>query len=75
MKRLSFCLVGLCIALIAGILHVEVYEEFFGRGPPYFGRTTNMDKWSNPVPALAMADGSILFACWIAWRWFNRTRR
>jgi hypothetical protein len=75
MKRLSFCLAGFGIVVAATILHIEVYEEYFGNGPPYFGRTTNMDKWSNPIPALAIADGAILVACWIAWRWLNKIRR
>jgi len=30
--------------------------EAFGNGPPYYGRTTNMDKWSNPLPVLAGVD-------------------
>ena len=30
--------------------------EAFGDGAPYFGRTTNMDKWSNPLPALLVVD-------------------
>ena len=31
-------------------------SEAFGNGPPYYGRTTNMDKWSNPLPVLAGVD-------------------
>lgn len=30
--------------------------EAFGNGPPYYGRTTNMDKWSNPLPVLVGVD-------------------
>ncbi|MBL8210448.1 MAG: hypothetical protein JNK87_07045 [Bryobacterales bacterium] len=30
--------------------------EAYGSGPPYYGRTTNMDKWSSPLPLLAVAD-------------------
>jgi hypothetical protein len=30
--------------------------EAFGNGPPYYGRTMNMDKWTNPVPILLVID-------------------
>ena len=35
-------------------------SEAFGNGPPYYGRTEHMDKWSNPVPILAVIDAVIL---------------
>ena len=31
-------------------------NEAFGDGPPYYGRTTNMDKWANPAPVLIALD-------------------
>jgi hypothetical protein len=31
-------------------------DEAYGAGPPYYGRTTNMDKWANPIPILAVVD-------------------
>jgi hypothetical protein len=30
--------------------------EAYGSGPPYYGRTTNMDKWTSPVPTLLVVD-------------------
>lgn len=30
--------------------------EFYGCGPPYYGRTTNMDKWTNPLPRLIVIN-------------------
>lgn len=30
--------------------------EAYGSGAPYYSRTTNMDKWSNPIPYLAILD-------------------
>jgi hypothetical protein len=30
--------------------------EAFGAGPPYYSRTTNMDKWENPTPMLVAVD-------------------
>ena len=53
------------IALGAGLLVLVVLivafnainlAEAFGNGPPYYGRTTNMDKWSDPRPVLAVVD-------------------
>jgi hypothetical protein len=53
------------IAIAAGLLAVSValiafnvinLSEAFGSGPPYYGRTTNMDKWTNPLPVLAAVD-------------------
>ncbi|MBB6051790.1 hypothetical protein HNQ39_003600 [Armatimonas rosea] len=28
------------------------YDEAYGSGPPYYNRTVNMDKWSDPTPQL-----------------------
>jgi hypothetical protein len=30
--------------------------EAFGSGPPYYSRTTNMDKWESPVPTVIAVD-------------------
>lgn len=30
--------------------------EAYGSGPPYYGRTTNMDKWADPLPWLGIID-------------------
>ena len=38
-------------------LNYDALTEAYGSGPPYFGRTTNMDKWHNPVPGLVAIDG------------------
>jgi len=53
--------------LIAGLLAVVTVliafnainlNESFGNGPPYYARTTNMDKWVNPLPVLATVDAA-----------------
>lgn len=75
MKRVSFCLLSLASVAALAILHVEVFQEYFGDGPPYFHRTANMDKWRNPIPALAVVDGVVLVAGRILWRWINRISR
>jgi hypothetical protein len=40
------------IVLIAGYMGWDVYSEAYGPGPPFYGRTENMDKWSDPLAAL-----------------------
>ena len=48
---LSIALLG-CLAWIT----YDVVVESYGPGPPYYGRTTNMDKWTDPVPGLLAID-------------------
>ncbi|SDR41207.1 hypothetical protein SAMN05443245_5679 [Paraburkholderia fungorum] len=53
--------IALGVALLALVALIVVFNvlnfgEAFGSGPPYYGRTTNMDKWSNPLPVLAAVD-------------------
>ena len=31
-------------------------SEAYGGGPPYYSRTTNMDKWTDPLPVLGAVD-------------------
>ena len=56
-RALALALVGL-----AGWLTVTELREAFGEGPPYYGRTTNLDKWSDPRPRLLALDGAALLA-------------
>jgi hypothetical protein len=53
---------GVCLVLAAalvGFLAWQTYDiigEAYGPGPPYYGRTTSMDKWTDPMPGLAAVD-------------------
>lgn len=49
-----------CAALGARIL--STYLEYYGDGPPYYGRTTNMDKWQSPAADLATSCGALLLS-------------
>jgi hypothetical protein len=57
-------------AIIVAVVALFVYTnvtEYFGDGPPYYGRTTNMDKWENPVPlllALGIPGLVVGVGCW-----------
>ncbi|QBI04864.1 hypothetical protein OU994_24695 [Pseudoduganella sp. SL102] len=44
--------------LVAGAAFVsyQALVEAYGPGPPYYSRTTNMDKWSDPLPEIVIAD-------------------
>lgn len=50
--------------LLAGTAWLDVTHvtEAYGAGPPYYGRTANMDKWENPVPELLVIDLVIVVA-------------
>ena len=49
-------------------------REEFGSGPPYYGRTVNMDKWHNPIPGLVMLDGLALLMGAAAVQLYRRRR-
>lgn len=36
------------VVLSAYVNYINIIEAF-GSGPPYYSRTTNMDKWQNPT--------------------------
>ena len=47
---------------------IDLLAEAYGEGPPYYGRTTNMDKWSDPWPVVlmmsAIALGAVALTRW-----------
>lgn len=51
------------IALLIGVIWLNYTQliEAFGSGPPYYGLTTNMDKWSSPLPFLITIDVVAIF--------------
>lgn len=79
MKRilawLSLLLVVLWCAFVAYV-NVDAIVGAFGDGPPYYGRTTNMDKWENPIPMLIGIDLVTLLGSvgvvWLARRTLRR---
>jgi len=69
MKRSLLIVLGSC-ALAAGIsLNLDVYQELYSSGPPYYGRTANMDKWTSPMPWLIPIDSFLVALLgWTGWR-------
>lgn len=54
--RIAFGVALLIVVVLIVTFNAINLSEAFGNGPPYYGRTTNMDKWSNPLPVLAGVD-------------------
>lgn len=47
---------GATVLLVAAWWNQDVLREAYGSGPPYYGRTTNMDKWDSPIAVLVVVD-------------------
>ena len=57
-QSISYACFALAIAIVGYLAWAtfDVVAESYGSGPPYYGRTTNMDKWTSPVPGLLAID-------------------
>lgn len=46
------------LLVLAGVAYVNLRQlwEAFGPGPPYYGRTVNLDKWESPILSLLLID-------------------
>lgn len=55
MRKLLIAAAVVVVALLA-VLHWSLLQEAYGAGPPYYGRTVNMDKWNSPWPVLVAVD-------------------
>ena len=52
----------LAVATACGATWITVINlvEAYGSGAPFYGQTTNMDKWESPVAFLMVIDGVAL---------------
>ncbi|SAI73112.1 Uncharacterised protein [Bordetella ansorpii] len=68
--------VAILLVLVIVVLYVNAINlwEAYGSGPPHYGRTTNMDKWANPWPALLILDGLAIAVCLLLYRLRLRAR-
>lgn len=66
-----------CALLFAFVIFLDIDSIVgaYGDGPPYYGRTTNMDKWESPVPALIIGNGFSILVIFLAGRWAYRQIR
>ena len=56
------------VVLIAAYIDWVSLTEAYGSGPPYYGRTVNMDKWSSPVVSLVVVNSFAVIGILVAWR-------
>ncbi|RKP50746.1 hypothetical protein [Trinickia fusca] len=56
------------LAMVVAFNAINLIEAY-GSGAPYYSRTTNMDKWTNPLPILGAVDAVtvVLIACYFRW--------
>jgi hypothetical protein len=54
--RIALGVALLALVVLTVAFNVINFGEAFSDGPPYYGRTTNMDKWSNPLAILGAVD-------------------
>ena len=57
-SKRNLIIVSISIILLTICIYINFINiiEAYGSGPPYYGRTTNMDKWNNPIPSLLLLD-------------------
>jgi hypothetical protein len=73
--RLSSVIVASVCALVAGVRIVSTYIEYYGDGPPYYGRSVNMDKWTNPTLDLVVSLGFVALCAVVICRGVGGLRR
>ena len=47
---------ALLLVAATAFVNFEALSEAYGAGPPYYSRTTNMDRWRDPLPELVVAE-------------------
>ncbi|PMS15373.1 hypothetical protein C0Z18_27315 [Trinickia dabaoshanensis] len=67
--HLSVSLTSVVLIVGVAIFNGLNLAEAYGSGAPYFSRTTNMDKWTDPLPALYATDAltvglTVGYFCW-----------
>ena len=55
LRRLSWIVLAVTLVMVAAFNYTNI-EEAYGSGPPYYGPSTNMDKWIEPLPVMAAVD-------------------
>jgi hypothetical protein len=59
MRRITLVLSLLVMIALVWFNYASLAEAF-GSGPPYYSRSTNMDKWVSPLPVLIPLDAIAL---------------
>lgn len=66
---------GAGLVLVTAWINFSVLYEAYGSVPPYYSRTTNMDKWVDPLPYLIPVDLIVLGIAVIAIRFSLKKSR
>ena len=72
--RLAYRGFALVLLVSVGVFNAMQLVEAYGDGPPYYSRTTNMDKWVSPWPTLLTFDLAALAVLLVCARAFRRKR-
>ncbi|URV28016.1 hypothetical protein [Burkholderia gladioli] len=72
--KIALGLLALVVVALAAAFNVLNLREAYGDGPPYYGRTTNMDKWESPLPMLLPVDAVVIVLLGVYAIWLRRTR-
>lgn len=68
-----FAMALLALLILVLMFNIINLKEAYGKGPPpYYSRTTNMDKWTNPIPVLLVIDTVTALAISIYFYWIRR---
>lgn len=70
--RTTGLLCALAFLGFVGWLNYDALCEAYGSGPPYYSRTTNMDKWNNPLPGLVPIDALAILVSAAAFAMFRK---
>ncbi|MFV0623281.1 hypothetical protein ACBY01_04610 [Sphingomonas sp. ac-8] len=52
------------VVAVASWAAAELWIEAYGSGAPYFGRMTNMDKWTDSWPEICLLGGGATLVAW-----------
>ncbi len=76
-KYLAYLGIVGTLAMLAAVawLNYDAIVGAFGDGPPYYARSTNMDKWENPVPTLIVLDATAVAIALFIFRWSRKAIR
>ncbi|MES2615113.1 MAG: hypothetical protein V4591_06845 [Bdellovibrionota bacterium] len=55
LRKVCFFIILLIIVCVIAVNIINLIESY-GGGAPYYSRTTNMDKWTNPWPIILIVD-------------------
>ncbi|KQT86860.1 hypothetical protein ASG48_17655 [Aurantimonas sp. Leaf443] len=60
--RIARAILAVALLVTAVWVNAVTLIEAYGSGPPHYGRTTNMDKWTDPLPWLLPLNAVVIAA-------------